>query len=594
MKNLFKLVKKNMKLLLRSKASALIVILGPLLIIFLAGMAFDNTNAYSISLGTFSQSYNTLTDSFIEDLGENQFKVTKFSDEEGCVDAIKDGTIHSCIVFSPKFTLGDNMNNGITFYVDYSKVNLVYMVLDTITESVGEKSSELSLNLTTVLLSTIDLTRKEVTEKKSTIVTLTSKNDEMSKKIEDTYEKLEDLDISTDLATTAVANLTDGKKKVSSQVDNLEDIADSALTEANSLIDDVQDEIENSGLSAQEKSDIMELLNDSKDEIDDLEDDFEETTNLTSKNIDALNDAISGVTSSIADAKNKLEDAEKAKKSSLSNLGAVKNLLDEALSNIAALQNSMDTIESSINSIQVTDASNIVSPVKTTIKPVVAQKTHLDYIFPVLVVLVIMFTGIILSTTLIMLEKKTAAYFRNFISPTKDITFVTSIFVTCLILLLVQVVIILGISTVFFGPQILYTLHKAIPILILCITLFTLAGMVVGYVFRSEETATLGAISLGSVFLLLSDVILPLESMPQYIFDIAQYNPFVLGSSLLRKAIVHNVPFRSIEMGIVHMLGYCIIIFFLVLGVQALTKKHYFSKYLNKIAAKPEQNKPNK
>ncbi|MBN2112196.1 ABC transporter permease [Candidatus Woesearchaeota archaeon] len=591
MKNLFRLVKKNMKLLIRSRASALIVVLGPLLIIFLAGMAFDNTNTYSISLGTFSQSYNALTESFITELGENQFKVTKFSEEDECVNAIKDGTIHSCIVFSPDFKMGQDMNNDITFYVDYSKVNLVYMVLDTITDSIGEKSSELSLNMTTVLLNTIDLTKKEITEKKSTIITLTSKNDEMGKKVSDTYEKLSSLDISTDLATAAVTNLTSGKNKVSSQIDDLEEIADSALSEAGSLIEDIESEIESSSLTESEKASILSTLNQSKDEIEDLEDDFEDTTNLTSKNIEELDNAISGITTSIADAKYKLEEAAEAKTESLNNLGNVKSLLGEAISNIAALQNSMDTIEQGINTIQVTDPSSIVSPVRTTIKPVVAQKTHLNYIFPVLIVLVVMFTGILLSTTLIMLEKKTTAYFRNFISPTKDITFISATFLTCFILLMVQVVIIIGLSTIFFGPQILYSLHKALPVMVLCITMFILAGMVVGYAFNSEETATLGAISLGSLFLLLSDVILPLESMPQYIFDIAQYNPFVLGSSLLRKAIIYNVQFSSIETGVVYLLAYCAAVFVVVLIIQNFTKKHYFSRYLHKIAAKPEEEK---
>lgn len=594
MKNIFRLVKKNMKLLMRSKASALIVVLGPLLIIFLAGMAFDNSNAYSISLGAFSQSYNALTESFIEELSENQFKVTKFSEEQECVDAIKDGTIHTCIVFSPGFKLGDKMNNDITFYVDYSKVNLVYMVLDTITESIGEKSSELSLGMTTILLNTIDITKKEITEKKSTIITLTSKSDEIEKKITDTYDQLSGLDISTNLITAATTNLTSGKNKVSSQIDDLEEIADSALSEASSLIDDVEDEIESSSLSESEKANILSILNNSKDDIEDLEDDFEDTTNLTSKNLEDLDNAITGITTGIADAKYKLEEAEVAKKASISNLGAVQTLLEGVISNIAALQNSMNTIESSINSIQVQDASSIVSPVETIIKPVAAQKTHLNYIFPVLIVLVIMFTGILLSTTLIMLEKKNTAYFRNFISPTKDITFITATFLTCFILLLLQVVIILGLSTIFFGPQILYSLHKALPILLLCITMFTLAGMVIGYIFNSEETATLGAISLGSLFLLLSDVILPLESMPQYIFDIAQYNPFVLSSSLLRKAIIHNVPFRSIELGITRLFAYSAVVFIVVVVVQAVAKKHFFSKYLHKISAKADNKKTNK
>ena len=591
MKNMFRLVKKNMKLLIRSKASALIVILGPLIVIFLAGMAFDNSQAYSISLGAFSTSYNSITEGFIADLEKNQFKVTKYGQEDECISAIKEGTIHSCIVLSPDFTMGKDMKNEMTFYVDFSKVNLVYMVLDAISEKVGQKSEELSMNLTTVLLDTIDFTVKEVNVEKGTITTLSSKNDEIIRKIDDSYSKLSSMDTSTGAVTAALDNLTLRKNQVSSTVNNLHTVAEDILDEANSLISSVTSAVQSSSLTPEEKAYIYSLMNDSGEELEELEEELTESKNDTSTKIASLTGAITSISGSIEEAKGKLEDAAKTKDKSLENLDFAKKVINEALSSLTQLQNSLNSIENSINSIQVTDPSSIVSPVKTTIKPVVAETTHLNYIFPVLMVLVMMFTGILLSTTMVMLEKKTTAYFRNFISPTKDITFITSTFLTCFILLFVQAAVIVGISAVFFGPRIFDTLYKSAPILLLCITLFTLAGMIIGYLFNSEETATLGAISAGSALLLLSDVILPMESMPQYIFQIAQYNPFIMGSSLLRKAIIHNVPFTSIEPGLISLLAYCIALFGAVVAVQSITKKHYVAKYLRKIAAKPEHYK---
>jgi hypothetical protein len=61
-------------------------------------------------------------------------------------------------------------------------------------------------------------------------------------------------------------------------------------------------------------------------------------------------------------------------------------------------------------------------------------------------------------------------------------------------------------------------------------------------VFSSQETSTLAAVTLGSIGLFLSDVILPLESMPSYIMNIARFNPFVLSEYLLRSTIVFNTP----------------------------------------------------
>ena len=60
---LLKIIQKNLKLLIRSKSSALIIILGPLLVIFLVGIAFGNISKYSLNIGTYTESYTDITNS---------------------------------------------------------------------------------------------------------------------------------------------------------------------------------------------------------------------------------------------------------------------------------------------------------------------------------------------------------------------------------------------------------------------------------------------------------------------------------------------------------------------------------------------------
>ena len=60
------------------------------------------------------------------------------------------------------------------------------------------------------------------------------------------------------------------------------------------------------------------------------------------------------------------------------------------------------------------------APIKTNIEPIVAEKTHLSNMFPTLVILIIMFIGLLLASTLVVREKTSASYFRNFITPTSD------------------------------------------------------------------------------------------------------------------------------------------------------------------------------
>ena len=77
MYKLIEIIKKNLRLLIRSKSSALIVLLGPLLLILLISMAFNTTSLYDINIGTYSGSYSELSNSIIEKLNQDEFNVIK-------------------------------------------------------------------------------------------------------------------------------------------------------------------------------------------------------------------------------------------------------------------------------------------------------------------------------------------------------------------------------------------------------------------------------------------------------------------------------------------------------------------------------------
>ena len=115
-----------------------------------------------------------------------------------------------------------------------------------------------------------------------------------------------------------------------------------------------------------------------------------------------------------------------------------------------------------------------------------------------------------------------------------------------------------------------------LPGLLLVTTLFTFVGMIIGYWFTSEETATLAAISIGSIFLFLSNVILPLESMPAYIRNIAQFNPFVLGERLLRKTIFFGAQFSELVFELQWLGIYAAVIFILIWVSQKVSRRHFF------------------
>lgn len=576
------LVKKNIRLLIRAKASSLIVILGPLLIIFLAGLAFDNTNLYAVKVGVFSPSYSDLSDSFVDRLSEKQFKVTRFPAEDDCRSAIERGEVHTCIVFSPEFTMAKDNSNEISFYVDYSQINLVWSVLNAMTENVAERSMELSRNLTAVLVNALEYSSDQVKTKRPALVNLTTSNDLVNRRVTDVSVRLEEVSLDFDPNAFGAEDLASQKTKVKHWVDASINLGSEAISSAKSFVGNANDVVQSSSMSGEQKTNLKTLFEGAVNEITDLESKFKDTDALAGEQFAELAKIIDSLVGKITQTKAQMDQIDSAHTTSVAELNEAKSSLDGSLKNLLDVQRALNNIDNIIRSVEVKDPAAVVQPIITHIKPVVSQQSYLNYIFPVLIVLVMMFTALFLAPTLILLEKNSSAYFRNFMAPVSGFTYLFSTFVTCFILLSLQLVIILAIASIFFSSQLVNGFYNTIPVLFLAVALFSLMGMVVGYLFNSEETAMLAAISLGSILLFLSDVIIPIESMPSWFMVIAEYNPFVVSSDLLRSTILYGLSVVDLWSKLVILLVFLAVSACLVFLFYQISSKGYVYKKLKK------------
>jgi ABC-2 type transport system permease protein len=291
-----------------------------------------------------------------------------------------------------------------------------------------------------------------------------------------------------------------------------------------------------------------------------------------------MGDSITALENTVNKVMANLDNAARTRSISSSSIDNMKVVLDESLNAINSIESTFDDINSGISSIQVTSAEDIVNPITTTIKPVIQEKTQLNYLFPSLMVLVIMFISILLSTTIIMMEKHSPAHFRNFITPIGDLTFIFGTYLTSIILVIAQLVIILIVSSIFFKTQIISNLLVISGLLFIITSLFTFLGIIIGYIFDSEETATLAAVSAGTILMLLSSTILPLETMPNYVGQLAEFNPFVISTEMLRKAILFAPPLETFSHGIIILLSYIALLFLLTWLMQKNYKRSYIHK----------------
>ena len=486
---LFYIIKKNFKLLTRNKGSALVVLLGPLVLMLLISLSFNNSTLFDIKIGAYSESYSELSESILAQLEDEQYKVVKLESEQECIDSVKSGNLQLCLSI-PK-DLDVKSSESLTFYVDNSKINLVYLITNTISSKISLKSEELS----------------------------------------------------TDLTTQIVNVLNDANVKIAAESPNIPSV-ETTLSSTESKIAEVNSQISGLKPISSEVSNVKTSIN---------------ASNLDFANLTSL---ASELDSKIAELKSSSNDL-----SSLSSQIALEK------EKINKLNSALNSILTNINSIEIKEIGKIVNPISTEITPVTSGSTHLGNAFPALLMIVLMFTGIVLSAATVMDEKTSKAYLRNYISPTPSILFIIGDYIFSLLIMILQVIVIFLVIILATKAPVNYTeLLNVLGAIILIASVFILLGMFIGYIFKNSETSNMASISIAAILLFFSSTVLPLETLPATIREIVKYNPFVLGESLLRQVIIFKETLEA---------SYLIMSIF-VLYIAVLAVLTYFTRKLNK------------
>ncbi len=498
-RKLITLIAKNFKLLLRSKTSALIILLGPLFLILLLSVAFNTANIYGIRVGVYAETYSPLAESLVAGIQKQQYTVTKTDSQDQCITSIKQGVYHLCVFFPRDLQPGHD--DDIELHVDTSKTTLAYVLTDVLNKEIGAKSKEISTELAQNVVNTLAVADQGLRDKDQLLTTLTTDVPAIRERLDALKAKLLALDVSAS------------------------DVSFGAL--------------EGSIVSVSNESTTQSALDRLKRDVDSLS--------------------------------QKLLTADSTKVSVIKDLAQLSALLASDLEYVRALRSSLQEIGQDLSDAQSTDPSRIASPLTTTIHPVTSGGTYLNYFFPTLIVMIIMFASIFLSSTLIIRERMSSVNFKNFITPTSDFLFTCAAFFTNLFVVFVQLAVLFGVALFFFTDQLVPVLGPVFLVLLLTSTVFVLLGILIGHVFKSEETSLLASLTLGVLFLFFSSAIFPIEALPPAIKMVASGNPFYLSQTLLNKLLLFHVPLSSLWFSLLFLAGYSAFLFLLI----ALSQKFF-------------------
>ncbi|MBI5871561.1 ABC transporter permease [archaeon] len=488
------IMSRNFKMLIRSKLSALIFFFGPLIVLLLVCLAFNTSSLYDLNIAVYSEEYSPLSESLISALNESGYKTMKVNSSEACDETVRFEDYQGCIIFPKLMALDNSANNRVIIRVDNTRLNIANLLASQIVSAVSLESSELSTEMVNKILVVLDTVNQNAIQSRSSLDTLKTGNSEIG----------------------SSANVISG----SLDLINL----DYTAVDASAIDTEISNIQSNYNLSSSAFSNLNSL-------------------------VDTLQSAYSSLTSNTDSAKNEIVKAK-------SEANSILSLSSQNSEKIDSLHSKIDTMASDIGTIKVTNVENIVIPIKTQIEGLSAKTSYLLFIWPFLLALLIMFSNLLLSSTMIISEKTSKAYFRNFITPTADSLFVIGNFLSLFVLGLLQIALILVIGHIFLGGLAGSTNPLFILVLFLLSALFISLGMCLGYLFRTKQTVVLAALSLGIILLFFSDIILPLEVLAEGLRSVANYNPFVLGHHLLKSLLIFDARFVKIAAKFYMLLGF--------------------------------------
>ena len=576
MKNLLRTINKNIRLILRSKASALIIIIAPILLFLLVGSAYNHAKTYSLTLGVFSSNLDT-AQPVIDVLSEQEFKVVRYNSSETCLADLKLGYLNTCLSLPTDLTITDNTQKEVIFYADQSDVNLVWMVSDTINTKLNLKSKEISASLTEELLNKINTAKTKLSDKHALAEEIKSRETAAAAAIDSANQRLGGIDVALVGGAYNESSLTVLKSLITEESSKISASLASAKSQITSL-----------NLSSSDQNSIITYLDGSIINLANIDKEFSGNGSYTT-----FNSLFTIVKNDLIAANNKLQAAATLKEGIIKEVSTIKSSLDVNSAALSVLQQTMGEVVSSLSDVKVSSAATIANPLVTKVEYTTAKKTYLNYIFPSLLIIVMMFVGLLLGTTLVMMEKHSPAHFRNFISPVSKTTFILANYITTLLVIIVQTAIIFTISWYFFSWQGAENIPAMLLVLFLAASVFTFLGMLGGYIFSTEDTAILTAVSLGSLFLFFSGIILPLESVPSLIKQVTVYSPFVISESLLKEILLYGSALNLFMEELLLLFGYALVLCLLILIIEEFASRHFVHKFLYRHhhRQKPEEKK---
>lgn len=559
-------IAKNLKLLFRSKESAYTIIFGPLLIILIVSFAFlGSTDEYTIRVGTYAPEHTDLSERTIGTLTAKDYLLSVYPSQEECVESVRAGTTHACMVFGKR----QNETAPVTFYLDKSRLNLVYQIAEDLDEEMELQADAIRRQLAGNALQRMETAATLIDEDLATVALVLDRLGQAQNNLRMAREAIDSVPEGTVRQNETDLRMIRGYQQgLALNVRAVAEVADDSLAEALATMNELQRECDCSEELENRVERVEDDINAARERIAIIQSDTYD------KQLSEANLLIEYA----------IEDLEQVKVA-MANMSASSQAIGPAVSgagfgveeSAADLRRVAGRLEYTRDFLrgEETSAEGFSAPITTSVVSVTAEESRLAFAYPYLLMLVIMFIGILLSSMLVVTDRTSRAAFRNFTTPTSDRYHVGVSFLTAFIILLLEVIVILAVSSLFIAQPLLLNPVSTVLIAAVAIALFTFLGMIIGYLSRTQEAAMIASISVGSVLLFVSNLVLPIEGMAQAAQSLAAFNPYIVLSELLKKSMLYGVSLWQV----LRELALPVLLALALLGLTMLIQRHMKRRY---------------
>ncbi len=535
MSKLHAIITKEFKLLFRSKSSTLAVLLGPLILVLMVGLVFTNATDQELVIGVTAE-YFPNSQEYVQSL-EEAFRVVHY--EESCEEDVRRSVIVSCV------SLTTGTPPRATIYVDPSNVNVVYAVIDQITGQLETQTGTLREGLADNLLTTVSLTRNSIITEQERLTAAHLLFEQQQDRMRTLATDIEGIRV--DVQTVSAQELTRAEE------------------DSVGLRGDYQELLGQVLRSYRQNAD-----NTSREAVAFFEDEYETLNDRANQS--RAEDVFLSITQSMQSIQEQQSQAATSAQAISEQARQISHAMNVPIQEVNQTAVALQTAGAQL-ALNITQ-TDLTRPLEPVIEPVTSQEDDFAFMFPYFIMLIIMFTTLLMASTIIVREKNSSAYFRNFATPTPEWVFVLATYLTTLIVVAAQLVIIALAATLFLSFS-LFSLTTLITLLV-GITFFTLLGMLIGYSFKGYEGVMLASIAISALLLFVSDLVLPASTIPGAVQTLIQANPLVLAANLLNASIVFGFGLTETAAGIFVLVLYSVIMFALIMIVQRVARIRFF------------------